>query len=68
MRDPASAVVRADGTVDWRGAKMTPGEDDPAALAVAKAVATDGRTAAMTESVRSTDQISVSLIVMRSLR
>lgn len=47
-RDPENAVVRADGTVDWRGAKMTPGEDDPAALAVAKAVATDGTLVGLT--------------------
>lgn len=32
-------MVRTDGVVDWRGAKMTPGEDDPAALAVAKSLA-----------------------------
>jgi len=38
-RDGANAAVRADGTVDWRGAKMTAGEDDPAALAVAKRLA-----------------------------
>lgn len=38
-RDDANAAVRADGAVDWRGAKMTAGEDDPAALAVAKQVA-----------------------------
>lgn len=38
-RDPEAASVRADGSIDWRGAKMTPGEDDPAALAVATAIA-----------------------------
>lgn len=38
-RDPESATVRSDGSVDWRGAKMTAGEDDPAALDAAKAIA-----------------------------
>lgn len=38
-RDAAAAAVRADGTVDWRNAKMTAGEDDPAALTVAKQIA-----------------------------
>lgn len=38
-RNAATATVMADGSVDWRGAKMTPGEDDPAALATAKTVA-----------------------------
>lgn len=37
-RDPEDAAVRADGSVDWRGAKMTAGEDDPAAVAAARAV------------------------------
>lgn len=41
-RDPEAASVRADGSIDWRGAKMTPGEDDPAALAAATTIA--GRT------------------------
>lgn len=35
-RDPDDAAVRADGSVDWRGAKMVPGEDDPAAVAIAR--------------------------------
>jgi electron transfer flavoprotein beta subunit len=38
-RDGVNAAVRADGAVDWRGARMTAGEDDPAALAVAKQLA-----------------------------
>lgn len=37
-RDPEDAAVRSDGSVDWRGAKMTAGEDDPAAIAVASAL------------------------------
>ena len=39
-RDPEDAAVRSDGSVDWRGAKMSAGEDDPAAVAVGRAVAT----------------------------
>lgn len=38
-RDPEDAAVRNNGSVDWRGAKMSAGEDDPAAIAVARAVA-----------------------------
>lgn len=35
-RDPEDAAVRADGSIDWRGAKMTAGEDNPAVLAAAR--------------------------------
>jgi electron transfer flavoprotein beta subunit len=38
-RDPEDAAVRSDGSIDWRGAKMTAGEDDPAAVAVGRAIA-----------------------------
>ncbi len=38
-RDPEAASVRSDGSVDFHRAKMAPGEDDPAALDVAKAMA-----------------------------
>lgn len=38
-RDPEAATVRSDGSVDWRGAKMVAGEDDPAALDAAKDIA-----------------------------
>ena len=38
-RDPEAATVRTDGSVDWRGAKMVAGEDDPAALDAAKTIA-----------------------------
>lgn len=38
-RNPEAATVRADGAVDWRGAKMVAGEDDPAALDAAKNIA-----------------------------
>ncbi len=49
-RDPEDAAVRADGTVDWRGAKMAAGEDDPAALATALeiAVAAGGKVVGLT--------------------
>ena len=39
-RDVDAAVVRADGTVEWRNAKMKAGEDDHAALAAAMDVTT----------------------------
>ncbi len=38
-RDAKDAAVRNDGSIDWRNAKMTAGEDDFAALEVAKAIA-----------------------------
>ena len=38
-RDPEDAAVRSDGSVDWRRAKMAAGEDDPAAVAIGRAVA-----------------------------
>jgi electron transfer flavoprotein beta subunit len=38
-RDPDDAAVRSDGSVDWRGAKMAAGEDDPAAVVVGRAIA-----------------------------
>ncbi|MCL2781396.1 MAG: electron transfer flavoprotein subunit alpha [Actinomycetia bacterium] len=38
-RDPQDAAVRRDGSIDWRGARMTAGEDDPAAVTVARAIA-----------------------------
>ena len=37
-RDPEAAIVRSDGSVDYRGAKMTAGEDDHAALSAAKTI------------------------------
>ncbi|HEY0117458.1 MAG TPA: hypothetical protein VGC04_01630 [Cellulomonas sp.] len=39
-RDVANAQVRSDGTVEWRSQKLTAGEDDPAAVATAMAIAT----------------------------
>lgn len=38
-RDPGGATVRTDGSVEWRTAKLAPGEDDHAALSVARQVA-----------------------------
>ncbi|MHB9856870.1 hypothetical protein [Streptomyces sp. YIM S03343] len=38
-RDTGAATLRADGSVDWRNAKMAAGEDDPAALAAAQQIA-----------------------------
>lgn len=43
-RDVADAAVRQDGTVEWRKDKMSPGEDDHAALAAGLALTTDGGT------------------------
>jgi len=43
-RDPEAATVRLDGSVDWRGAKMVAGEDDPAALDAAKTMAEGSET------------------------
>ncbi|MDY0243007.1 MAG: hypothetical protein RBR34_12615 [Rhodospirillaceae bacterium] len=40
-RNAEDAAVRSDGSVDWRNAKMTAGEDDFAALEAAKAIAGD---------------------------
>ena len=37
-RDPEAASVRSDGVVDFHNAKMAPGEDDPAALDLAKTI------------------------------
>lgn len=42
-RDVSAAIVRVNGAVDWRNAKMTPGEDDPAALSAGKAIAEASR-------------------------
>lgn len=42
------AAVRSDGTVDWRNAKMTAGEDDFAALEAAKAIAAGGELIGLT--------------------
>jgi electron transfer flavoprotein beta subunit len=36
LRNPQDARVGADGALDWGGAKMSPNDDDPAAIALAK--------------------------------
>ncbi|GAA3808185.1 electron transfer flavoprotein subunit beta/FixA family protein [Cellulomonas soli] len=41
-RDPGGATVRGDGSVEWRSPKLVAGEDDHAALAVARQVAETG--------------------------
>lgn len=38
-RDAAGALIRSDGTVDWRSTRMSAGEDDHAAIAVARDLA-----------------------------
>ncbi|HEY5181102.1 MAG TPA: hypothetical protein VIJ07_15225, partial [Dermatophilaceae bacterium] len=40
-RNAEDAMVRTDGSIDWRNARMAAGEDDPAALAAAKQIAAD---------------------------
>jgi electron transfer flavoprotein beta subunit len=47
-RDAEAATVRADGRVDWGGAKMVPGDDDHAALAVARTLGSGGEVLALT--------------------
>jgi hypothetical protein len=37
-RDPEDSAVCADGSVDWHGAKMAAGDDDPAAIAGARTI------------------------------
>ena len=41
LRNPQDARVGTDGLVDWCGAKMSPNDDDPAAITVAKDLAAD---------------------------
>jgi electron transfer flavoprotein beta subunit len=36
LRNPQDARVGSDGSVDWGGAKMSPNDDDPAAVAAAR--------------------------------
>lgn len=38
-RNSSDALVSNDGSIDWRNAKMVPGEDDPTALHIAKELA-----------------------------
>jgi electron transfer flavoprotein beta subunit len=47
-RNPLDAIVRQDATVEWRGVKMSPSEDDPAAMELAKDIAFNGEIVALT--------------------
>lgn len=47
-RNPEDAAVRNDGSIDWRNAKMTAGQDDFAALEAAKSIAGDGELIGLT--------------------
>ncbi len=47
-RNAEDAAVRSDGSVDWRNAKMTAGEDDFAALDAAKAIAGNSQIVGLT--------------------
>ena len=42
LKNPEDARVGSDGSVDWRGAKMTVSDDDPAAIQVARNLAAAG--------------------------
>lgn len=41
-KNPQDARVGADGSVDWRGVKLSASDDDPAAIVLAKDLAADG--------------------------
>ena len=47
-RNAEDAAVRSDGSVDWRNAKMAPGEDDFAALEAAKAITGEDKIVGLT--------------------
>jgi len=47
-RNPQDARVGMNGTIDWRGVKMAPSDDDPAVMEVAKALAGDGEIIGLT--------------------
>lgn len=46
--NPLDAIVRQDGSVEWRGAKLAPTDDDPAALEVARRLGQGGEIIALT--------------------
>lgn len=46
--DPGNAVVRDDGSVDWRDSKSSAGDDDPAAVAVGRQLADGGELVGLT--------------------
>ena len=37
-RNAADAIVRTDGSIDWRNARMAAGEDDPAKLVFGQSI------------------------------
>jgi len=47
-RNPQDARVGMNGSVDWRGVKMAPSDDDPAVMEIAKALAGDGEIIGLT--------------------
>ncbi|HWQ74924.1 MAG TPA: electron transfer flavoprotein subunit alpha [Syntrophomonas sp.] len=47
-RNPLDARVGMDGTVDWRGVKMSVNDDDPAAMEIASAIAAGGEIIGLT--------------------
>jgi electron transfer flavoprotein beta subunit len=42
LKNPEDAHVGADGSLDWRGARMAVSDDDPAATEIARSLAADG--------------------------
>jgi electron transfer flavoprotein beta subunit len=48
LRNPQDARVGTDGSVDWCGAKMSPNDDDPAAITVAKDLVAGGEIVGLT--------------------
>ncbi|HWR07479.1 hypothetical protein [Sporomusa sp.] len=47
-RNPQDARVGVDGSVDWRGVKMSVSDDDPAAMEIAEAIAAGGEIIGLT--------------------
>ena len=47
-RNPQDGRVGMNGTLDWRGVKMAPNDDDPAVMEVANAIVEDGEIVGLT--------------------
>ena len=47
-RNPQDARVGTNGSLDWRGVKMAPNEDDPAVMEVANAIVAEGEIVGLT--------------------
>jgi electron transfer flavoprotein beta subunit len=47
-RNPQDAIVRQDGNIEWRGVKLSPTDDDPAAAEIAKKLAQGGEIVGLT--------------------